>query len=178
MNRIDHIFDSPAGTPEGDELDLLPTPSRSIRSRTLPSLDHTVEATLAVARPLSQSPRDQRQGREMAQATPSTGVCPGPRRGGGESSPFCGAKGGRGAQRRRGFIRPKHRRTCSATTSLSLSPQRRGRGSNPPLCKRTLRGVLQGMSAAAQAIESPHARTTRLHRHSILRTSRNGCRRR
>ena len=23
MNRIDHIFDSPAGTPEGDELDLL-----------------------------------------------------------------------------------------------------------------------------------------------------------
>ena len=23
MNRIDHIFDSPAGTPEGHELDLL-----------------------------------------------------------------------------------------------------------------------------------------------------------
>ena len=23
MNRIDHIFDSPADTPEGDELDLL-----------------------------------------------------------------------------------------------------------------------------------------------------------
>ena len=42
----------------------------------------------------------------MAQATPSTGVCPGPRRGGGESSPFCGAKGGRGAKRRRGFIQP------------------------------------------------------------------------
>ena len=64
----------------------------------------------------------------MAQATPSTGVCPGPRRGGGESSPFCGAKGGRGAQRRRGFIRPKHRRTCSQSPP-SLSLQRRGHGS-------------------------------------------------
>ena len=64
----------------------------------------------------------------MAQATPSTGVCPGPRRGGGESSPFCGAKGGRGAQRRRGFIRPNHRRTRPQPPP-SLSPQRRGRGS-------------------------------------------------
>ena len=64
----------------------------------------------------------------MAQATPSTGVCPGPRRGGGESSPFCGAKGGRGAQRRRGFIRPEHRR-ISSQLPPSLSFQRRGRGS-------------------------------------------------
>ena len=92
----------------------------------------------------------------MAQATPSTGVCPGPRRGGGESSPFCGAKGGRGAQRRRGFIRPKHRRTCSQPPP-SLSLQRRGPTINPPLCKGRLRGVLQRMPADAQAIQSPHA---------------------
>ena len=49
MNRIDHIFDSPAGTPEGDDA---PTPSRAIRSRTPPSLDHTVEATLVASLPL------------------------------------------------------------------------------------------------------------------------------
>ena len=58
INRIDQIFDSPAGTPEGDEhpgrrrTRFAPTPSRGVRSRTQPSLDHTVEATLVVARPL------------------------------------------------------------------------------------------------------------------------------
>ena len=52
-------------------------------------------------------------------ASEASGVCPGQRRGGGESSPFCGAKGGRGAQRRRGFIRPKHRRTCSTPIRFS-----------------------------------------------------------
>ena len=70
---------------------------------------------------------------------------------------FDEAKGGRGAAATQGVRYSPNIAESAMQPPHSPPLQQRGPTINPPLSKGRLRGVLQGMPADAQAIESPHA---------------------